>query len=192
MSDRFNDSEIIEDMAFLFDGGLPPEIVTRLHRESLPDLERLVSAETLYFVVGSYSEPQKIRLNDVCEWLSNPKSDEAFMLDEIDPDIDVWENFYVKFRVFLTRCHHVVGVFEDNNGGHELEIGEADISNTYILKRDYTKTSVNNDVEHDKFDAMLGTFFNLLDNRGHLYRWTSIDELKEQTEKLSANLRHKN
>lgn len=171
-------------MAFLFGGTLPPEVIARIHREGLPDLSRLATAQTRYFVIGNYDEGKKHRVHAVRDQLSEPPREEAFILDEIDPDVDVWMNFYVKFRVFLLRCQHVVGVFEDNDGGHTLEIGEADLLDVYVLKREYD----DRETEHDAYDGMLGTLFQLLNHRDHLYRWHTEDELLEQTRRLQDEL----
>lgn len=180
----FEEVAIARDAAFLFGGELPPEVAKRIHSESLRELDRLARAETVCFVIGSYATRKKDRVEAVREGLSNQPAVEAFLLEEIDPDVDVWTNFYVKFRVFLARCHYVVGVFEDNDGGHELEIGEADLSSTFVLKRDYREASIDDDLEYEKYDAMLAMLFDLLDRRGHLRRWTTEAELAEETRRL--------
>ena len=70
---------------------------------------------------------------------------------------------------------YVIGVFEDNDGGHELELGEGNLSTTYILKRDYSNASIDNDVEYEKYDAMLGTLFFYLIHRVNKSRRRSFD-----------------
>lgn len=182
VSSPFEPDTIVHDVAFLFGGEIPPEVAKRIHTECLGELDRLARAET--FVIGSYAERKKGRVEAVRDQLSNLSGAEAFLLEELDPDVDVWENFYVKFRVFLARCHYVVGVFEDNDGGHELEIGEADLSTTFVLKRDYREASIDDDVEYEKYDAMLATLFDLLDRRGHLRSWTTEAELADETRRL--------
>lgn len=169
MTRSFSRTSIVDDVAFLLGGELPPDVVKRIHVNALSELDRLARAERIFLVIGSYAEPMKSRVETVREQLSKPPGDEAFVLDEIDPDVDVWENFYVKFRVFLVRAQYVVGVFEDNDGGHELEIGEVNLSTTVVLKRDYHPASIKDDVERAKYDAMLATLFDLLDRRGRLY-----------------------
>lgn len=188
VSSPFEPDTMVHDVAFLFGGEIPPEVAKRIHVECLPELDRLARAETVFFVIGSYAGRKKRRVEAVRDQLSNLSGAEAFLLEELDPDVDVWENFYVKFRVFLARCHYVVGVFEDNDGGHELEIGEADLSTTFVLKRDYREASIDDDVEYEKYDAMLATLFDLLDRRGHLRPWTTEAELADETRRLGAAL----
>lgn len=184
----FDRSALRRDLTELYPDGIPPAVVSSLHRESLDELDRLGRAEVRFFVVGNYDEPQKTRLETVRRLLSEPAPDEAFTLEEIDPEVDVWENFYVKFRVFLLRADHLVGVFEDNDGGHELEIGETPLSSVSVLKRSYASVSIENDVEYEKYDAMLGTLFDLLDRRNRLYEWEDESDLIVATKRLSTDL----
>ncbi len=141
-------------------------------------------------MVGSYNDPEQRRLTAVEQILSVPDCDEAFRLDEIDPEEEVWENFYVKFRVLLRRTDCLIAVFENNDGGHELEIGEASIGDTYVLKRDYESISVDHDVEYAKYDAMLGTLFDFLDEHDRLVEWETKRELYAGAAELSARLGH--
>lgn len=185
---RFDTPALVDDMDSLFPDGTPPGVLSSLHRKKLDELDRLRTAQIIFFVLGSYDEPEKHRLTALGQILSEPSADEAFTLEEIDPEIDVWENFYVKFRLFLLRADHVVAVFESNDGGHELEIGEVDLDRIHVLKRDYESVSVDHDVEYAKYDAMLATLFDLLDRRGRLHEWESKHEFYEAAADLSATL----
>lgn len=185
---NFDVTSLVEDMDSLYPNGTPPETITALHRSSLDELDRLRTAENSFFVLGSYDEPEKRRLRALCQILSVPDGDEPFTLEAIDPDVDVWENFYVKFRVFLLRADHVVAVFESNDGGHELEIGEVDLDQVHVLKRSYESVSVDHDLEYAKYDAMLGTLFDLLDRRGRLHEWETKREFYETAGRISEVL----
>jgi hypothetical protein len=187
---NFEPSALIDDMETLFPERIPPDQIKAIHKSSVEGVDRLVSTDVRFFIIGSYDEPQKSRLQTVRRLLSIPDRDEAFTLEEIDPEVDVWENFYVKFRIFRMRADYVIGVFEDNDGGHELEVGDADLSKTYVLKRDYRSISVDDDVEYEKYDAMLGTLFDLLDRRKQLITWETKRELLEGAAILSAELGH--
>lgn len=184
----FDLDALVTDLDELYPDGIPPDVLKSLHAESLDELDRLARADVRFFVVGSYDEPQKQRVELVRDLLSDPAGDEAFTLEEIDRDVGVWENFYVKFRLFLLRADHLIGVFEDNDGGHELEIGEAPLSDVYVLKRTYESVSIENDVEYDKYDAMVGTLFELLDRRGRLYEWEDESDLLVATKRLASDL----
>jgi hypothetical protein len=90
--------------------------------------------------------------------------------------------------VFLLRADHVVAVFESNDGGHELEIGEVDLDRVHVLKRDYESVSVDHDLEYAKYDAMLGTLFDLLDRRDRLHEWKTKREFYAAAAELSATV----
>jgi hypothetical protein len=189
MAGPFAASTLIKNTEFYLGGIDSYEQAKAIHKASKRDLARYMRADTVLFVIGNYDDQQKDRLEDVRDQLSELRAgDEAFILEDIDPNIEAWENFYVKFRVLLEGSDNVIGVFEDNDGGHELELGEADLSTTYILKRDYGEASIDNDVEYEKYDAMLGTLFEMMDDRGHLISWTSEEELRDAVEEISETL----
>jgi len=189
MTGPFAASTLIGNTEFYLGGIESYEQVKAIHKASKRDLSRYIRADTVIFVIGNYDDPQKERVEAVRDQLSDLRAgDEAFILEDIDPETIAWENFYVKFRVLLEGSDCVIGVFEDNDGGHELELGEADLSSTYILKRDYGQASIDDDVEYEKYDAMLGTLFEMMDNRGHLLSWTSEDELRDAVEEISGTI----
>ncbi|WP_135826262.1 hypothetical protein [Halorussus ruber] len=135
------DGPTLEEAAFLFGDFAVNEIaavhdaVTRLSSE----LDYHVRPDaTRYFVLGNYDEPQKRRVRSAAGMLEqyNPESI-AFLLEDLDPTEDDWENFYLQFRYALTVTDFVVLVAEDNDGGHELELGEVPLEDTYVIKRDY-------------------------------------------------------
>jgi hypothetical protein len=189
MAGPFAASTLIKNTEFYLGGIDSYEQAKAIHKASKRDLARYMRADTVLFVIGNYDDPQKDRVEAVRDQLSELRSgDEAFILEDIDPEINAWENFYVKFRVLLEGSDYVIGVFEDNDGGHELELGEADLSTTYILKRNYSHASIDEDVEYEKYDAMLGTLFEMMDERGHLLSWTSEDELESAIEEITTTL----
>ncbi|PSQ15821.1 hypothetical protein BRD00_12450 [Halobacteriales archaeon QS_8_69_26] len=187
-------SDVIADMREIREEGLSRDQFTEISRVVARDCRRFGDADRLYFVVGNYDEGrgQRDRVAATRDRISGFRSDtEAFLLEEVDPDDEAWENWYVKFRVFLRRATWVVGVFEDNDGGHELEAGEVDTGDLYVLKRDYYTREGDPDVEteHDRFDGMLAKYFAFLENRDRLYRWTTadvenVDGLETATDRL--------
>lgn len=185
MTSPFATEQLIEDTQFLFPEKLPPEKLEKFHKENLKNIGNLGEKETVYLIIGNYSKPQIERLNKVSDILSSPANDLAYKLNSIDPNENIWQNFYVKFKVFLKRSDYIIGVVEDNDGGHELELGEVPLDNTYVLKRDYSNPSIDEDLENQKYDAMIGTMFQLLEQRGHLFEWTSKDELKDVAQHIT-------
>ena len=181
MTGRETDPErLIEDSEAYLEDELSPEAIERLMDAALTDglLRDFGYSDVAYLVIGNFDEPQKTRLRSVRDTLADRGASQfAFLLDEIGEQ--VWENFVVKFKIFADRVDFVVGVFEDNEGGHELEIAELDRERyqqkTRVFKQEYLTV----EAERDAYDAMLAHLFEIMDNRGQLYRWESEEELLE-------------
>lgn len=138
-----------------------------------------------YLLLGNYDERSatregpKDRLQFAQRILHNAKhSSFAILLEELDPNNTNWNNWYLKFQFTLLSTDYNVVVAEDNDGGHELELGEVPLQETYVAKREYTHASLDEDLEHEKFDGMMSSLFNFLDRAGHLYRWQDKTELR--------------
>lgn len=153
---------------------------------------------TRYLVLGSYDTPHSdrvgpkdrlIQARDRLEALDPQCA--AVLLEDLDPDNDDWRNFYVKFRYTMATTDFNVLVAEDNDGSHELELGEATLSETYIAKRDYRHASIDKDLEYEKYDAMMGTLFRLMDRRGHLFAWRTPEEFQDALAQISMETRGK-
>jgi hypothetical protein len=198
----FSDQSLIDDTA-KFLAPLDPMTIKKIMNQSNSTVNReLQAADCLYFVLGNYDKYKKPRLETVVAELTDDSTGEkAFLLEDIDPNVTIWENFYVKFRVFLARATYVVLVAEDNDGGHELELGEVDLSTTYILKRDYDAASLDpptadgstaaapkfGDLDHQMFDSMILTLFSYMEQEGRLYTWDSVDALISATRQLRSD-----
>lgn len=151
---------------------------------------------TRCLVLGNYDTPEsdragpKDRLVDAQELLEDhdPRST-AVLLEDLDPVNDDWLNFYVKFRYTMATTDFTVLVAEDNDGGHELELGAATLSETYVAKLDYRHASVDKDLEYEKYDAMISTLFKLLDRRGRLFEWRTPAEFQDAIGQISIETR---
>ena len=137
-----------------------------------------------YLILGSYKKGSstragpKDRLIDAKKILDrNQHSNFAILLENLDPNNTRWDNWYLKFQFVLLSTDYNVLVAEDNDGGHELELGEIPLQETYVAKREYTHASLDKDIEYEKFDGMMSSLFNFMDRAGHLYRWQDKTEL---------------
>lgn len=176
MVEGFDAVRLVEETTERLGEDVPPERVEAIHDALLTDdvLRAVGYAETVYLVVGNYDETTRPRLVDVRDVLDRRSPDHvAFLLDDVDPEVAAWRNFYVKFKVFAARADWVVGVFEDNDGGHELEVGEVPREKLYVFKREYD----DRETERAAYDAMLASLFEVLENGGRLVRWSSPAEL---------------
>lgn len=169
----------IDDPEFVF-RGLTNEETTKIH-VAIVDLvaevrDKADSTETRYLVLGNYGDRQKgwlLAARDLLEYF-DPASI-AFLLDDLDIGNERWENFYVKFLFTLSFVDHPVLVAEDNDGGHELELGEVSLRSTYIVKRNYEAASIDHDIEYEKYDAMMVKLFELMARNDRLFEWTDTE-----------------
>lgn len=183
LPDHLADGPRIEDAEFIFDGFTPTEI---------QDLHAAVASLTEEFAVltdpqttrdlllGNYDTRPKQRLSDAKQILQNANPDAvALLLDDLDPANDNWENFYLKFRYTLTLIDYPILIAEDNDGGHELELGELSLDETYVAKRDYEAVSIDHDIEYEKYDAMIAKLFELLERNDQLHTWTDYASFEQ-------------
>lgn len=147
-------------------------------------LNRISASSTSYLILGNYDDDgdisKKDRLKLVCLALNERDPGAyAFLMEEID---EAWGNeFITKFRILADRVDYIVGVFEDDAGGHANESGiivtEPYRSRTYVLKREYeTKEE-----ERASYNAMQANIFTIIGRTGGLYPWTDRFDLVEKT-----------
>lgn len=170
---------IIEEWTNLREGSLTPREYSALYDVLHKDCEQFADAEQLYFVLGSYDDAsgQRNRLEAVRDCISEYPPMEASLMEEIDSEDRVVDQWYLKFCAFYDRTDYAVFVFEDDDGGHELEFGEVSLDEKVrVLKRDYySDGEVATQAEHDHYDGMLAKKFETVDNRGRLYRRTHAE-----------------
>lgn len=171
--------EIIEELNELREDSLSPEEYSELYDVLCRDCRQLANAEYLYFVLGSYDEAsgRRNRVESVRDCISEYPPIEAFLMEEIDSDDEVMQQWYLKFWALYRRANYAVFVFEDGDGGHELEFGEVKLDEKVrVLKREYySDGTVDTQTEHDRYDGMLAKKFDVVDRRGRLYRWTCAE-----------------
>lgn len=171
----------IDSADFLL-GSLTSNEVNDIHNDILRLTDEVRSSDKVdadrYLVLGNYDSPQMERLEQACELLEqyNPES-VAFLLSDLSQD-DEWGNFYLKFLYALQLVDFPILVAEDNDGGHELELGETPVDQIFVSKRSYEELSVDHDIEYEKYDAMIAKLFDLLRQKGRLFEWKSYPEFE--------------
>jgi hypothetical protein len=185
----------LEDADFIYQGYTGEE-VSEVHDAAITlfnELDAIAAAtNTRYFILGSYDSPEgrkgpKDRLKAVRDHINQeslPAS--AFLLADLDETNEHWANFYLKFRYTLIGTEYVLLVAEDNDGGHELELGGVPLSDTYAFRRDYEGISIESDIEYEKFDAMMGALFDMMEENGRLKRWNTMEELLDAVDTVVA------
>lgn len=190
--------KVVEDTVELKQGTLSRSEYNKLYKIIHRDCETIADAERLYFVIGNFDrqDGRRERLENVRDCISEYPNFEAFLMDEIDEDDEMWANWYLKFEIFYRRADDVVAVVEDNDGGHELEIGEVDNDELWILKRDYYNSDGTEDTEteHEMYDGMLAKLFEHLERHGQVYHWTiggvhGCDNLDQATRRVVEETR---
>ncbi|HZD42567.1 MAG TPA: hypothetical protein VE134_00775, partial [Methanomicrobiales archaeon] len=146
-----------------------------------PDqLNRISTSSVSYLILGNYDDDGDFSKKDRLKLVRLALNERdpgayAFLMEEID---EAWGNeFITKFRILADRVDYIVGVFEDDAGGHANESGivvtEPYRSRTFILKREYeTKEK-----ERAAYNAMQANIFTILDRTGGLALWTDRFEL---------------
>lgn len=175
--DHLADGPQIEEADFVL-SGFTNDDTTAIHAAitniSLRLSESRDTNSIRYFVLGNYDDGRKKWLKEASRLLEYFNSTSiAVLLSDLDPDNDDWENFYIKFRYTLSFIDYSILVAEDNDGGHELELGEVPLASTYVVKRDYESVSIDHDLEYEKYDAMMAKLFDVMARQNHLFSWDS-------------------
>ncbi len=184
---HIQDTPRLGDADFIYSGLTGPAVQT-IHDNALSlftELELKTISDSIYFILGSYDtlsgdrDGPKDRLEDTRDIINDsPLPASAILLDDLDETNEHWSNFYLKFRYTLIGTDYTLLIAEDNDGGHELELGEAPLETTFIFKGDYVDLAIDADLEYQKYDAMMTTLFDIMDEKGHLDTWTTPEELR--------------
>ncbi|WP_251344558.1 hypothetical protein [Haloplanus halophilus] len=175
--------------AYLHETSLTPEEYEAL-KQSVAELSPIFSADRAYFVLGSYGQPEIRRLQLVKDRLNRRHDAYAFLMVDIRSE---WVNTYLKFRLLADYTDYIVGVAEHAQGGFLVEQGyftalEKYFSKTHVCKREYDgigPEDVDTGVDLDNpYSGMQTAIFEMLDEHGRLYRWTTGDELAECIENI--------
>ncbi|WP_247730020.1 hypothetical protein [Halovivax limisalsi] len=130
------------------------------------DVHDVIVADRSFFVLGSYNDEEKTRLERARDRLFN--EGHAFLMDDT---YAAWEYWTTQFKIYADRATHIVGIYEHTDGGHEWEAGYLDHteyrSKTYILKRRYPEL----DPREEPFDGMMAHYMLLASRRDQLIEW---------------------
>jgi hypothetical protein len=174
---------------YLHDTSLSPKEYEAL-KHSVAELSPIFSVDCAYFVLGSYGRPEIHRLQLVKDRLNRRTSTYAFLMVDIRQE---WVNTYLKFRILADYTDFIIGISEHDQGGFLVEQGyftalETYFQKTHVLKREYTdltsegvETNANTE---NPYSGMQTAIFEMLDEAGRLYIWTTEDDLINATKDL--------
>lgn len=162
---------------------LTPERLEAIQTAMHEDLGRFVD-NTAYFVLGSYGDEERPRLEAVRERIrsdASPAGDDdevdAFLMDEIH---DVTEFFTSKFKLLVSYADHIVGVYEHSEGGHAWEAGYIDQPALRQRTWAFYRTYESEGKQYAAYDAMFAHYILSLERVGRARTWTSTEDLLEQ------------
>jgi len=174
---------------YLHEASLTPQEYEAL-KHGIAELSPIFSAETAYFVLGSYGQPEIRRLQLVKDRLNRRPGAYAFLMVDIRSE---WTNTYLKFRLLADYTDMIVGVAEHSQGGFLVEQGyftalDEYFAKTHVFKREYETL----DLEHidtgvtseNPYSGMQTSIFEMLDDGGRLCRWATEDDLVECVDML--------
>lgn len=183
------EAETVEDLveraeAYLHETSLTPEEYEAL-KGSVAELSPIFSADRAYFVLGSYGQPEIRRLQLVKDRLNRRPDAYAFLMVDIRSE---WVNTYLKFRLLADYTDYIVGVAEHAQGGFLVEQGyftalEEYFAKTHVCQREYDGLDPDDvdtgvDIENP-YSGMQTAIFEMLEDHGRLYRWTTEEDLVE-------------
>jgi hypothetical protein len=146
------------------------------------DLGRFIN-NTSYFVLGSYGEEERPRLEAVRDQLARDaaasNSDDgvdAFLMDDI---LDVSEFFTSKFKLLVSYADHIVGVYEHSQGGHAWEAGYIDQPTYRERTRAFYRTYETEEEQYAAYDGMFAHYLLSMERVERAYTWTTPEELRD-------------
>jgi hypothetical protein len=63
------------------------------------------------------------------------------------------------------------------------------LADTYVVKRDYEPLSIYHDLEYEKYDAMMGKLFDVMDRRDHLFEWADAQSFARGVRRVGTETR---
>jgi hypothetical protein len=146
---------------------------------AVSELTPVYEHDRSYFVLGNYDREPIRRLNLVVDRLNRRDDAYAFRMVDIRGE---WDNSIQKFCLIADLVTYLVGVAEKDPSDFLVEqgllVGTTEyFEKSYVLKREYED-------EDQPFGWMQDGVFELFEDAGRLYRWTTEDELVDATTEL--------
>ena len=169
---------------------LTPERVEAIQTAMHEDLGRFIDT-TSYFVLGSYGEEERPRLEAVRDPLANdaiPASTDddvdAFLMDEI---LDISEFFTSKFKLLVSYADYIVGVYEHSKGGHAWEAGYIDQPAYRDRTRAFYRTYETDEAQYEAYDGMFAHYLLSVERVDRAQPWETTEELFEAVQQAYTN-----
>jgi hypothetical protein len=168
---------------------LTPERVESIQTAMHEDLGRFINT-TSYFVLGSYGEDERPRLEAVRDHLATEAATstadddvDAFLMDEI---LDISEFFTSKFKLLVSYADHVVGVYEHSQGGHAWEAGYIDQPAYRERTRAFYRTYETDDQQYAAYDGMFAHYLLSMERVDRAQTWETTEGLLDAVQTAYA------
>ena len=165
---------------------LTPERLEAIQTAMHEDLGRFIES-TSYFVLGSYGDDERPRLEAVRDLLAYEgtpatadRDVDAFLMDEI---VDVSEFFTSKFKLLVSYADHVVGVYEHSQGGHAWEAGYVDQPAYRDRTRVFYRVYGTDEEQYAAYDGMFAHYLLSMERVDRAHTWETTEELLDRVER---------
>jgi hypothetical protein len=190
VNDDAGDQAVIDKLSEQPGETLTPERLEAIQTAMHEDLGRFIDA-TSYFVLGSYGEDERPRLEAVRDHIAsevppaNPDSDvDVFLMDEIH---DISEFFTSKFKLLVSYADHIVGVYEHSRGGHVWEAGYIDQPAYRERTRAFYRVYETDEEQYAAYDAMFAHYLLSMERVGRSRTWETTDDLLGEVQQAYAS-----
>jgi hypothetical protein len=164
---------------------LTPDRLEAIQTSMHEDLGRFINT-TSYFVLGSYGDEERPRLESVRDRIvsevasAEGDSDvDAYLMDEIH---DISEFFTSKFKLLVSYADHIVGVYEHSEGGHSWEAGYIDQPEFRQRTQAFYRIYDTKEEQYEAYDGMFAHYLLSMERVDRAHRWATSDELLDAVE----------
>lgn len=143
--------------------------------------------DTECFVLGSYEQEQKRRLNYLCQEINNWDGGNyrAYLMEKFRDDLHP----IVEFKLIADYSDHLIGVCEHDQGGFQLELGMLLAITEYQERSVCLKRSYPEPLENEKYNWMLDAgAFDLFRYHDNLWNWAGQEQFEQTVEEVLSDI----
>lgn len=198
-ADDPSEVELVDLLESVLPDDITPAIATEAAMYLSSEAQALFTPQTAVFVLGSYREPERERLDLVTEWLNERPMTVAFLeadlLDIEHPDLP---ETHVKFHLLAAHSDLIVMILEHGAGGAVTELADltppsAYFESSHVFAREYegdaakeveNELGVSVDIgEHSPYSAVHRDKFELF-APDRLRWWATLADLRAAVDDL--------
>lgn len=187
MSDDDSARTVIDKLGEQPGETLTPERVEAIQTAMHENLGRFIDT-TSYFVLGSYGDEERPRLEVVRDHLATEAASDAddvdaFLMDEI---LDISEFFTSKFKLLVSYADHIVGVYEHSQGGHAWEAGYIDQPAYRERSKAFYRVYETDEEQYAAYDGMFAHYLLSMERVNRAQTWETTEDLLDAVQTAYA------